>query len=111
VLLHRYDRDFDDIKKSSKNHVLCSLLDTLPDVLSMKEWLEKNTNSELAEWRDRISPAALGILRWVVASCRACIMQQSDDERVFGMPGWTQFRFAMGAPDKERRFMDSVQTK
>lgn len=30
-------------------------------------------------------------------------------ERLYGMPGWTQFRFAMGAPDKERRFVQSVR--
>lgn len=33
----------------------------------------------------------------------------ADEERVFGMTGWLQFRFAQGAPDKEQRFVDSVR--
>jgi ubiquitin-conjugating enzyme E2 Q len=36
--------------------------------------------------------------------------EKNRDDRLHGMEGWMQFRFAMGAPDKERRFMNSVQS-
>ncbi|GAB7358705.1 hypothetical protein MBLNU230_g3934t1 [Neophaeotheca triangularis] len=32
-----------------------------------------------------------------------------QQERVFGMKGYMQFRFAMGAPDKEQRFREEVR--
>ena len=86
----------------------------------MQQYLARKAQSPLSSWVDRMPPAALGILRWIIASNRACIMQVDDDidelfsgkkgeDRLYGMPGWSQFRFAMGAPDKERKFIQAVR--
>ncbi|KAK2765573.1 hypothetical protein FQN54_008427 [Arachnomyces sp. PD_36] len=124
-----YDRNFDDLSQNAKCSTLVALLDTLPDVFQMKEYLEKQHSAEasLTKWRDRISRHALDILRWIVASNRSCIMQDDhpitgnltnkstannstpvSETRVSGMDGYMQFRLAQGAPDKEQRFVNAV---
>jgi ubiquitin-conjugating enzyme E2 Q len=109
-----YDKNFDGLEDGEKSEVICALLDIFPTVGEMRDYLSRPAQSTLSSWVDRFSPAALGILRWIIASNRACIMQVDDDdsngeERLHGMPGWSQFRFAMGAPDKERRFAKAVR--
>lgn len=117
-----YNQNFDDLSDIAKCEVICRLLNTLPTVKEMQDYL-KSSRKELRSWIDRISPATAGILRWIIASNRACIFQVDDldaskdkqkknaDQRVHGMPGWMQFRFAMGAPDKERRFLNEVSQR
>ena len=114
-----YDRNFDDLSDHEKYPTICMLLDTLPTIPEMKEYLLGKGSQEpsLRAWTDRISPAALGLLRWILASNRSCIVQvdsleeesRKSEERVSGMPGWMQFRFAQGAPDKEQRFVMSIR--
>ena len=114
-----YDQKFDDLSDNEKRQSICLLLDALPSVNEMKEFLQsKNSKAtSLRAWHDRISPAALGVLRWIIASNRSCIVQvdnldgdsSKSEERVSGMPDWMQFRFAQGAPDKEQRFVASVR--
>ena len=114
-----YDQNFDDLDDFEKQHSVCMLLETLPSVLQMGDYLRSKSGQDtsLRQWSERISPAALGVLRWIIASNRSCIIQvdslQSNDrkseERVSGMPGWMQFRFAQGAPDKEQRFVTSIR--
>ena len=113
-----YSEDFKNLSKNEKSAAICKLLDTLPDVKTMQEYLVKRHPCDLKNWVDRISPAALSLLRWIIASNRACIMQvdgdnngpnaSSQQERLYGMKDWMQFRFAMGAPDKEQRFITEV---
>lgn len=108
-----YDQDFDALDRWGKNMSICKLLDTLPTVKAMQEWLQKSPHGDLKYWNARISPAALCLLRWIIASNRACIMQvdgsgSGAQDCLSGMKGYMQFRFAMGAPDKERRFMAEV---
>ena len=114
-----YDQNFDDLEDDEKYATICMLLETLPSVLDMKTFLMSNGGQEasLRQWTDRLSPAALGLLRWIIASNRSCIVQvdnlegvsRKSEERVSGMPGWMQFRFAQGAPDKEQRFVTSIK--
>lgn len=115
-----YDQNFDDFNNAQKQCAICVLLGTLPSVGEMKDFLlQSNTgkHNSLQDWSDRISPAALGVLRWIIASNRSCIIQVDNldgdakkaEERVSGMPEWMQFRFAQGAPDKEQRFVTSVR--
>lgn len=140
-----YDRDFDSLPETAdttmpassagglfalpgsqsyrvtpKHMAVCRLLETLPSIKEMKEYLiEKRSHSRtLKDWSERISPSALGVLRWIISSNRSCIMQvqnrgvdgQLQEDRVSGMDGgWLQFRFAQGSPDKENRFIRSVQ--
>lgn len=114
-----YDQKFDDLSDDEKLRSICMLLDTLPSVKQMKDFLQSKNSKDvsLRAWHDRISPAALGILRWIIASNRSCIVQvdnldgnpSTSEERVSCMPDWMQFRFAQGAPDKEQRFVASVR--
>lgn len=148
-----YDQNFDELNQVEKNSAIVALLDTLPDVNSLRAFLQRKDHGHdpsLVKWRQRISKSALDVLRWIIASNRSCIIQVdrmpqaamvspaatspplmsvhstqqnpididigettsddfADEERVFGMPGWLQFRFAQGAPDKEQRFVDSVR--
>lgn len=116
-----YNQNFDNLDIVEKRKAIRMLLDTLPDVDAMKAFLScRGNDSErlLSSWKDRISGSALDVLRWIVASNRSCIMQDDDidpnsnsaanDNLVSGMEGYMQFRFAQGAPDKEQRFVDSV---
>jgi ubiquitin-conjugating enzyme E2 Q len=114
-----YNQNFDDLSEQNKRQVICLLLDLLPPVKDMKQYLLRKAQSSLSAWIDRLPPAALGLLRWIIASNRACILQVDSDgdavtgykaeDRLYGMSRWAQFRFAMGAPDKERRFIQSVR--
>jgi ubiquitin-conjugating enzyme E2 Q len=114
-----YNQNFDDLGDLEKRQALAALLDLLPPIQEMKNYLLRKAQSPLSAWVDRLSPAALGVLRWVIASNRACILQvdseddaanaRKSEERLYGMGGWAQFRFAMGAPDKERRFIQAVR--
>jgi ubiquitin-conjugating enzyme E2 Q len=114
-----YNQNFDDLADQQKRQAITILLDLLPPVEEMKKYLVRKAHSSLGTWVDRLSSAAIGVLRWVIASNRACILQVGSEEdatsgrksegRLYGMPGWAQFRFAMGAPDKERRFIQAVR--
>ncbi|KAL8754377.1 MAG: hypothetical protein Q9199_004397, partial [Rusavskia elegans] len=115
-----YDQNYDDLPFADKQYTTCMLLETLPGVLDMKKYLQSKSGKDMSlkEWQDRISPAAAGVLRWIIASNRSCIVQvdhlvdgstHASEERVSGMPQWMQFRFAQGAPDKEQRFIQSIR--
>ena len=112
-----YDQNFDDLSPNEKSKAIRILLDTIPSITRMKDYLETSRHSSLQSWSDRLSPAALGVLRWIIASNRSCIVHvdnngssmKSSEERVYGMPDYIQFRFAQGAPDKEQRFIQSIR--
>ena len=114
-----YDQLFDELTDIEKLTSILGLLDTLPSVYQMRDFLgiAGRKQMSLREWPDRISPAALGVLRWIIASNRSCIIQgdtfhgssSRQEDRVVGMDSYLQFRFAQGAPDKEQRFITSVR--
>ena len=121
-----YNQHFDDLSEQEKRSAICGILETLPTVMQMREHLRgKKQSLYLENWVDRLSPAARGILRWIIASNRSCIVQvdklddkgggpesgiaSNPEQRVQGMSQWMQFRFAQGAPDKEQRFVNSVR--
>ncbi|KIW03903.1 uncharacterized protein PV09_04746 [Verruconis gallopava] len=117
IIFYKYDTNFDNLTEGQKRGAIVAQLELLPPVTELKEYLLSNRTATLANWTERISPTACGILRWIIASNRACIVEVDkpdqtnvvQDERVRGMEGWMQFRFAMGAPDKERRFINEMQ--
>jgi len=121
VTLQPYETLMSTLDGPGKCQSMIKLLDTLPNVMEMKTFLLSNRKADLKGWVERVSPSALSILRWIIASNRACIVQvdgldefpskkKSDkEERVHGMQDWLQFRFAMGAPDKEQSFQKAVQ--
>lgn len=114
-----YDQNFDDLDYNDKQSSMVMLLDTMPSVAQMSAFLRAKggQDTSLRTWADRIPPASLGLLRWIIASNRSCIIQvdsldgttRKSEERVSGMTGWMQFRFAQGAPDKEQRFVTSIR--
>ena len=119
-----YNQDFDQLSKLEKCGSIVLLLELLPSVTEMKTFLEKQKSDlSLERWRDRIPKASLDVLRWIIASNRSCIMQvdsfdEHDTSKLISKPGerihgcgstFMQFRFATGSPDKEARFMASVQ--
>ncbi|KAF8455258.1 hypothetical protein BDZ91DRAFT_801459 [Kalaharituber pfeilii] len=126
VICTRFATNFDSLNHAGKQTAICEMLDTLPTVHQMKKWLEDNTTvgslASLRNWVERISPAACGVLRWIIASNRSCIIPVDEvhedgsvseiprEPRVWGMGSeYIQFRFAMGAPDKEQRFVTAVK--
>jgi ubiquitin-conjugating enzyme E2 Q len=108
VLIGTYSVNFDDLSDAQKRGVLYRLLGLLPSVKEMNSYLVRQRTPNLSQWAERISPAALAVLRWTIASNRACIMEVEPEKAVYGMPDFMQFRFAMGAPDKEQRFVTAV---
>lgn len=108
-----YEQDFDDLDPKAKCVSICKLLSLLPNVKALQEHVATNRLADLKNWVDGISPAGLSLLRWIIASNRACIMQvdggAQGQDRLYGMKGYMQFRFAMGAPDKEQRFISEVR--
>lgn len=107
------------------------LLQTLPSITELRNFLLKQSRTSepnLRAWKERVSPAALGLLRWIIASNRSCIIQvdkcpgQEDndsscakfrlDQKCSNVPdNWLQFRFAQGSPDKEQRFLNSLRVE
>lgn len=117
-----YSEDLDELHDDYILQAIPLLLDLLPSVRAMNDYiLQEGPRANLRKW-DRITSPSLALLRWIIASNRACIMHidgdgndyaqpgTTNEERVWGMPNYTQFRIAMGAPDKERRFIDAVKT-
>lgn len=106
---------------------LTLLLLALPSVTEMRSYLMEDPSRQLAKW-NRIPPAAMKLLRWIIASNRSFIVQldnpPSQDinsadpggqrldrsrERISGLNGWMQFRFAQGSPEKEALFLNSLR--
>lgn len=117
-----YCQDFDQLSDGEKCQAICKLLDTLPTVDEMRSYLSQHHPTDLRNWVERLSRDATNLLRWIIASNRACIMQvetgigdnsnsvaSHKEERLHGADGYMQFRFAMGAPDKESRFVSEVR--
>jgi ubiquitin-conjugating enzyme E2 Q len=123
-----YNQNFDELIEQHKAESMIMLLETIPSIAEMRTYLKQQkhlSEPSLQTWTDRISPAALGLLRWIIASNRSSIVQvdvslgQEDsgnlmkktrpDERVSNMDGYVQFRFAQGAPDKEHRFHKALE--
>lgn len=119
VMVFPYSCDFDGFVPATRCFAITMLLDLLPNVMEMRQYLMEG-NHTLARWTDRINPSSLGVLRWIVASNRAhivqvdqpeCIGSKHMEDRVQGTQGWLQFRFAMGSPAKEQSFLDAIKAE
>lgn len=117
-----YDTEFDDLDDDGKAGSMITILKSLPPISSLREYLIKNPHSMLRSYAG-ISPAAVTLLEWIVASNRSCILQVTpvedshaqdrtflksiktrEQEAIPSLKNFVQFRFAAGAPDKELRF-------
>ncbi|KAI0181535.1 hypothetical protein GGR52DRAFT_42602 [Hypoxylon sp. FL1284] len=105
--LDSLDNDFD------KAYSMTILLAALPSVEDMRSYLMAGPDRTLALW-DRIPQAATDLLRWIIASNRSHIVQvdrQAEGEslgrppdKISGVDGWIQFRFAQGSPGSDQSF-------
>lgn len=99
-----YDQNFDDLTEIEKLSSIRTLLDILPSVMEMKTYLQSmgDKHMSLRAWTDRMPPATVGVLRWIIASNRSCLVQidghddgtDKSEERISGMRDYMQFRFA-----------------
>ncbi|KAF2971494.1 hypothetical protein GQX73_g2124 [Xylaria multiplex] len=126
--LVRCDESLDDLENDSeKAFSLALLLSALPSVGDMRKYLNEDRSRQLATW-NRIPPAAMKLLRWIIASNRSYIVQidnhatkdanpsgvegevpDRSQEMILGVNDWIQFRFAQGSPDKEALFLDALR--
>lgn len=123
-----YNCNFDEMSIPDKLSTITMLLDTLPPIKELREYINQQSRTEepnLRKWSERISPAALGLLRWIIASNRSCLVQVDKcpgqdgvladtkirpDQKVSQIgDNWVQFRFAQGSPDKELRFLNALK--
>lgn len=127
----KYDQMFDDMDDVGKAESIVMLLETLPTIKELRSYLVhqgRSSEPSLRTWKERVSPAALGILRWIIASNRSCIVQvdvcpgQTElevskakirlDQKCSNVnESYVQFRFAQGAPDKEQRFLNALKAQ
>lgn len=73
-----YNQSFDDLSNAQKQQSIVTLLETLPAIHEMKEYLVQKQHGQeptLKNWRDRLSESTLNLLRWIIASNRSCIVQ------------------------------------
>ncbi|RYP66249.1 hypothetical protein DL771_007901 [Monosporascus sp. 5C6A] len=124
------NQNLDDVKDDAqKTFLMLLLLSALPSVADMRKYLSGHPHQELTNW-GKMVPASMGLLRWIVASNRSYIVQvdglTEDEEpsisrganrvvsrrreRISGVSGWLQFRFAQGSPEKEALFQEALKT-
>ncbi|KAI0131048.1 hypothetical protein F4814DRAFT_437671 [Daldinia grandis] len=112
------DVDLDDIRNvRDKAFSMLITLATFPSVADMKQQLVNN--QQLSKW-NRMSRAAVDLLKWIIASNRSYIVQVGDEsptdaeavpppDKIYGVDGWIQFRFAQGSSEKENRFNEVLK--
>ncbi|KAF8523448.1 hypothetical protein BU17DRAFT_43697 [Hysterangium stoloniferum] len=102
--------EFDALNLPLMQAAIVEMLNRLPPIAQMKEHLEckipGKASPQLRTMDDSIPAAAWALLRWCVASSTAYLEEIEDsDELVYNISSnWRQFRFSVGAPDKEARF-------
>lgn len=126
--LFSYNTEFDDLSDDGKARAMVTILDTIPPISHLREYLIKNPHGKLRSYPD-ISPSSVTLLEWIVASNRSCILQvnpvadkhakdtsllktiKTRQQEIIPSMGnaCVQFRFAQGNPDKELRFQRSLK--
>lgn len=114
-----YDEKLDSLEsKIEKAFSMSIILAALPSVQDMRSYLLSDPRHSLARW-DRMTRAAVDLLRWIIASNRSYIVQVDTHpaeaslgrpyDRISGVEGWVQFRFAQGSPEKEVLFNNALK--
>ncbi|OTB14681.1 hypothetical protein K445DRAFT_125087 [Daldinia sp. EC12] len=113
------DAHLDDLSsQQDKAFSMLIILSTLPSVGDMKQYLMNS--QQLSRW-SRMTRSAVDLLRWIIASNRSYIVQVDDEcptdsgtvpppDKIYGVDGWIQFRFAQGSPEKENRFNEVLKS-
>jgi ubiquitin-conjugating enzyme E2 Q len=115
----------DDTPESQRRPAILRLIEKLPRVSAIKAALESGT-----DLREIDAPAgSIGVLRWVVGSCRAYLKEAKPGEGVlnsmadsrytntYGAYGSNvtastvrQFTFVVGSPEQEANFKAEIET-
>lgn len=90
-------------KGEKDNSKVKALLEKMPSLSVMKEWVAQNKlKSEL----DKIDPLAYPFLRWVMASNRCHLKKLTEKERIKEMNTVHQYALISSAPEKEKIFQE-----
>ncbi|KIJ62454.1 hypothetical protein HYDPIDRAFT_30416 [Hydnomerulius pinastri MD-312] len=105
---------FDSLSVQEMRSAIVMLLNSLPPIGDMKKYLQRKSSADNTRLRDMdpdVLPAAWSLLRWSVASCTAHIQELTDKEDCLKniSPQFRQFRFMVGAPDKEAKFKTALE--
>ncbi|KAM0300979.1 hypothetical protein ACHAPM_006278 [Fusarium culmorum] len=119
VFIYKHEQDIDGLEIQERNQALTVISECIPPVHEMRQYLVEIPGCKLSSWK-RMDASTLGLLNWIVASNRSFIVQdasipglsQPEEEMhkvnnlVNGVePGWVQFRFVQGSPEKEEVFL------
>ncbi|GKU09030.1 unnamed protein product [Fusarium langsethiae] len=119
ALIYKHEQDIDTLEWQQRNQALTIICECIPAVHEMRQYLIERPGCQLSSWK-RMDASTLGLLNWIVASNRSFIVQdapipglsQPEEEThkvnnlVKGIePGWVQFRFVQGSPEKEELFL------
>ncbi|KAM0235421.1 hypothetical protein ACHAPO_005707 [Fusarium lateritium] len=119
VLIYKHEHNIDGLGEQGRNQALTVISQCIPPVHEMRQHLIARPGCQLSSWK-RMDISTLRLLSWIVASNRSFIVQdapipglsQPEDEThkvhnlVNGIqPGWVQFRFVQGSPEKEEVFL------
>ncbi|KAF5022620.1 hypothetical protein F66182_5335 [Fusarium sp. NRRL 66182] len=121
AMVFKYDQDIDDLPKTARDQALTTMINCIPSVHEMRDYLTQRPGRRLNSWQ-RMDASTLGLLHWIVASNRSHIVQDAPvpgsslgineteaRNLVHGVDrGWLQFRFAQGSPDKEEVFLQEL---
>ncbi|EPE06278.1 ubiquitin conjugating enzyme [Ophiostoma piceae UAMH 11346] len=107
-----YTKNIDTVSDYHKACLLKDILDTLPSVDFIKSQLESPLVGNLKHV-EGISPSAVVLLEWIIATNRSCIMQITNKNLMvlekmglnYSPPTmWLQFCFFHGPPNAEAQF-------
>ncbi|TFK51185.1 hypothetical protein OE88DRAFT_1658981 [Heliocybe sulcata] len=108
--------DFDRLDLGEMRTSITSMINSLPPIIEMKQYLEKKLKAgkskpKLKDIDPSILPAAWSVLRWCVGSCTALLEEITSGEDMMKNigDGWRQFRFSVGAPDAEAKFKTALE--
>lgn len=103
--------DFDALPVQEMRKTITTLLDRLPPIAAMKQFLLKNPTARLQDMDSQTPPAAWSLLKWCFASCTAHIQELKNREDLLGNIGdsYRQFRIMTGAPDKAAKFNAALE--
>ncbi|KAG8670168.1 hypothetical protein FPOAC2_09513 [Fusarium poae] len=118
VVIYKHEQDIDGLKTQERNQALTVMSECIPPVHEMRQYLITRPGCQLSSWK-RMDTSTLRLLNWIVASNRSFIVQDapipglSQPEETYQVhnlvngiePGWVQFRFVQGSPEKEEVFL------
>ncbi|KAF8129886.1 hypothetical protein EV363DRAFT_1432403 [Boletus edulis] len=106
--------ELDSLILGDMRKATAELLSSLPPIKEMKEYLQRqssagNTRARVKDMDPDVLPAAWSALRWCVASCTAHVQELTEPEdRLSNLDKYRQFRFLVGAPDREKKFLNAL---